>query len=217
MPPVIPNRLSLDLLISYLPNATTIDAHLLTAAPAETATTGADLSIVSGGNYTSKNFTLTAPSADGSGAKTVPSVTSLNWTGLFAGAATAITHIGFTKRAGGSYASSDPFVDAIELTADTTIASVTTATGSPNISTTNSFAALSVGQTITGNGIPSETTILAIPTNTTIVLSKRATASGTVTVTVKTPSSYTPPTSSNGVSDFAFTFPAYLLKLDDYL
>jgi hypothetical protein len=74
MPPVIPNRLSLDLLTSYLPNATTIDAHLLTAAPAETASTGADLSIVSGGNYTSKNFTLTAPSADGSGAKTVPAL-----------------------------------------------------------------------------------------------------------------------------------------------
>ncbi|MBW4580664.1 MAG: hypothetical protein KME42_13955 [Tildeniella nuda ZEHNDER 1965/U140] len=216
MPSVIPNRLSLDFLTAYLPGSTTIDAHLLTAAPAESATTGADLTVASGGNVSRQNFTLSSPSADGSGAKTVPSVTSLTWTGLYAGAATAITHIGFTKRIGGSYASSDPIIDAIELTTDTTIASTTTVSASPNISTTNSFSALSVGQTITGTGIPSETTILAIPTSTTIVLSKRATASGTVTVTVKTPNSYTPPTASGG-ADFAFTFPAYLLKIDDYL
>lgn len=218
MPSAIPTVVSLNFMLAYLPSGTTIDAHLLTAAPADSASTTADFTVASGGNVSRQNFILNTPVADGTGAKAVPSVTTLTWAGLYAGAATPITHIGFSRRASGSYTSTDPILTAIELTADTAIASVTTTNNSPDISTTNSFAALAAGQVITGTGIPSETNILSIPSSTTIRLSKRATASGTITVTVKTPNSYPPPTSSGGASDFAFTIPPTgLLKIDDYV
>ena len=62
--------------------------------------------------------------------------------------------------------------------------SVTTSTGSANL-TAGSFTSADVGATITGTGIPAATTILS-QNGSTAVMSKTATAAGTVTATIAT-------------------------------
>jgi hypothetical protein len=59
----------------------------------------------------------------------------------------------------------------------------TTTNGSPNVSTTGSFSNVAPGMPVTGNGIPSGTTVLSVNSTTSIKLSANATASGTSTLT----------------------------------
>lgn len=218
MPSTIPNSPSLALLQNYLPAGQNIDVHLLTAPVADGTTTAAGLSIVSGGSYTTKSFALTTPIADGTGAIAVPGVSTITWMGLYTTAATPIVAVGFTRRASGAFSTTDLVLCGMELvqTIDVTIANVTTTNGSASISTTNSFSALAIGQPISGTGIPTGTTILQVVSATSIIMSRRATATGTISLTAKTASPYTPPTTVGTAIDFTITIPSILLKLDDY-
>ena len=64
-----------------------------------------------------------------------------------------------------------------------TVASCTTTTSSTGVTTASSLAAVVVGMTVTGTGIPSGTVVVAVTPGTGFELSQAATASGTVTVT----------------------------------
>jgi hypothetical protein len=61
-------------------------------------------------------------------------------------------------------------------------ASVTTVNGSPNVTLASINILIGAGQTITGAGIPANTTVVSVST-TTVTLSQNATASATVTAT----------------------------------
>ena len=60
--------------------------------------------------------------------------------------------------------------------------SATTVTGSPSVTLAASNLLIGAGQSVTGTGIPSGTTVVSVST-TTVVLSANATANGTVTLT----------------------------------
>lgn len=66
-----------------------------------------------------------------------------------------------------------------------TVASCTTVSTSPDVTTTGNFITSGVvaGMTVTGTGIAAGTTVLSVTDATDLVLSKPATASGTVTLT----------------------------------
>lgn len=94
----------------------TADAHLVTADPGSSAQTGADLASASGGNYARVACTLTTPTNDGTGAAVRITASTITWAQLWTAAATPITGVAFTKRAGGSYASTDVLFSYIEFT-----------------------------------------------------------------------------------------------------
>ena len=98
----------------------TADAHLVTADPGSSADTGADLTSASGGNYAIGSVTLTTPTTDGSGAAVRCTASTITWVQLWTAAATPITGVAFTKRAGGSYASTDKLFAYIEFTSSFT-------------------------------------------------------------------------------------------------
>ena len=60
--------------------------------------------------------------------------------------------------------------------------SATTTSGSPNVTLAATNLLIGAGQTVTGTGIPANTTVVSV-TTTTVVLSNNASASGTVTLT----------------------------------
>lgn len=68
-----------------------------------------------------------------------------------------------------------------------TVEDCSTTNDSPTVTTSNSFAWARVGDTVSGTGIPAETTIAAIVSDTEITLSEDATATGTVTLTIDPP------------------------------
>ena len=61
-------------------------------------------------------------------------------------------------------------------------ASVTTVNGSPNLTLPSDNSLIGSGQTVTGTGIPANTTIISV-SGTTVVMSANATASGSITAT----------------------------------
>lgn len=81
-----------------------------------------------------------------------------------------------------SYGTGAPVAGATS-TAPTTTYSVTTTSGSPNLTAVGAGAV--AGQPITGTGIPANTYLVSV-TGTTAVMSANATASGTVTATATT-------------------------------
>ncbi len=101
----------------------------------------------------------------------------------FADGATAIFENTLTSPALAAFVDSDvgrPVSDA-----GFTVATCTTVMGSPDVSTAASFGTAGVvaGMTVTGAGIPLNTTVLSVTDPTHIVLSQDATASATVTLT----------------------------------
>lgn len=98
-----------------------LHAHLVTAAPSSSASTGASLTHASGGSYAPITCTLTTPANDGTGTSYKLTVTSITWTGLYTTAATAIVGVAFTKPPSGStYTSTDAFVSYIEFSSSYT-------------------------------------------------------------------------------------------------
>ena len=90
------------------------DLHLVTVAPVGNAATGADLTVATGGNYVPAAASLTTPTIDGDGASYRITVSSVTWSVLTT-SGTNIVGVAFTKRVGGSYATSDPFFSYIEF------------------------------------------------------------------------------------------------------
>ena len=94
-----------------------IHAHLVTADPGSSASTGASLTHAAGGSYAPITCTCDTPANDGTGTSYKLTVTSITWTALYTTAATPITGVAFTKPPSGStYTSTDAFVSYIELT-----------------------------------------------------------------------------------------------------
>lgn len=216
MPSTVPNITSLRLLNRTLDLSTgTIDCHLITSMPSASASTGADLSTASGGNYAPQSATISTPASNGTGAISALSSSTIQWTSLYCGAATPIVGVAFTKRAGGSYASTDPIVSAIEFTTPTTIPNVSTTSGRSQITSSAAFGSVTAGMAVSGANIPTETIVIDAPDSSMLRLNKAATGTGTITLTAQIPAPYTPPTSSGSGVNFSFTVPSTgILKLD---
>ena len=209
MPSSVANLTALRILNQSLNLTTgTIDAHLVTAIPPNTASTGADLTPVAGGSYAPQSFTLASPASESTGAKVVASVSSITYTGFYAGSSIPVVGVALTRRASGSYSSSDPYIDFLEFTTASAVAGSTSSSASNVITTTNSFSSYSPGQYITGLNIPADTIILAIPNSTTIHLNKVVTTGVGGTVAIYIPAPYTPPTAIGNAIDLTVPLPS---------
>lgn len=186
----------------------TFYGHLVTTTPAKANSTVADLTLATGGNYAAQALSGRAVSTDGTGAKL--SFSNPTWTGLTTNNAATVKGMVVCRQTGGSPASSDPVVSFVELGQSNSVANCTTTNASVIVTTTGSFSGYSEGQPVSGTGIAAGTVILEITSSTQMVLSKEATASGTVSLTITTPNPYTP----NG-ADFTFQIPSTgVLKID---
>jgi len=184
----------------------TFNAHLLTAVPVIGNSTVANLTLASGGSL---NATASVALSGRSLSSGILDFTDPVWSSFYAGAATPIVGIAISRQAGGSPATSDPLISYVEQIATTSVANTTTASGSASITTTGTFPTGCEGQSVTGTGIPTGTIVLTRVSATQLLLNKAATAGGTVTVTVATPSTYTPPTTVGGaVTSYTVQLPA---------
>ncbi|MBD2076202.1 hypothetical protein H6F86_20445 [Phormidium sp. FACHB-592] len=202
-----PSDIKRQILAAYLPPGTIVNAHLLTAVLTDTIDTVAELTQAAGGNYAAKPLTTTAAALVGTSAIVNVSDGPPLWSNLYTSAATPIVEMAFSKQIGGASAGSDPVLGSVKLTETTTIASVTTTADSVILTTTGSFAGLAEGYRLAGTGLAFGSVIDEITSATQIVMSRPATASGTITLTVYVPAPYTPSTSSGSQNTLTVPLP----------
>jgi microcystin-dependent protein len=119
-----------------------------------------------------------------SGNATISGISSLLTAYLYAGM--PITGAGISASTTIATVSNTSITISANATATSTALAGTTTSGSYNVTSISTTAALAVGQTVTGTGIPSGTTIVSIVSGTAILLSAAATATGTPTLTFQT-------------------------------
>jgi hypothetical protein len=192
----------------------TFYAHLVTTAPARSVTTVAGLALPVGGNYALKTLTLGTPVADGTGARvSLASGSSISWPDLITTSATNIVGMALCRQLGSSPATSDEFVAFLSNNSVTIVESCATTSGSPVVTTTNSFNAFSADSSISGTGIPVGTRILSIQSSTQLILNQRATASGTINAQIFSPATYQTKTSLGDTVNFQVPATG-LIKID---
>lgn len=167
--------------------------------------TRADLTLATGGNYAPVALSSITTANDGNGA--IIDAADPVWSGVYTNG-TNITYLAILVGTAGSPSSSDRVVAVLPRVTSATVASVTTTNGSATITSSAAFGSIVNDQNISGTGIPSGTFVLDKVDSSTIRMSQRATASGTITLTYLAASSYTPGSSAGAAQNVTWTLPA---------
>jgi len=188
----------------------TLYAELVTTFPTDptTASTRADLTLATGGSYTHQVLSGVTSTATNDGNGAYLDCTDPTWTGLYCGSATTIKGMVILVREGGSPASGDNVVCCLRRVASATVASVTTTNGSATITSSAAFGSVLEGHTLEGTGIPSGAYVVEKVDSSTIRMSAKATAGGTITLTYYAASDYTPATVAGSAENLSFTIPS---------
>ncbi len=184
----------------------TYDFHLVTSVPAGTINTVANLSLATGGNYIYQTIaypTVSAPSTVNGGTQITISSFPV-WAALTTNG-TPVVGMAISKRTSGSFATSDKVISYLEYKVPSAL-TINTVQSQAIITADSGFTALasSLPCSIIATGIPSNTRIISISSDTSANLNAVATANGTsISAVIYTNATYTPKT-SNG-DDFSFT------------
>lgn len=167
--------------------------------------TRANLTLATGGNYAPVALGSPVTATNGQGA--IIDANDPTWTGLFTNG-TAISGMAVLVGNAGSPSSSDRVIAVIRRVVAVTVASVTTTNNSATITSSAAFGSITNDMTLEGTGIPTGAFVLDKVDNSTIRMSAKATASGTITLTFYQGSDYTPGTTSGTAQNFSFTLPS---------
>ncbi|MBW4460496.1 MAG: hypothetical protein KME47_09685 [Nodosilinea sp. WJT8-NPBG4] len=204
---------TLRALTNYL-TGKTFYAHLVTVAPLRSVTTVTGLALPTGGNYTLKPVTLGSAAADGTGARvSLGAGTSVTWPDLTTATPVNIAGMVICSQLGASPSNSDEFVAFHPYVQATPISSCTVTSGSPIVTTINSFSEFTNGMAVIGTGISPDSKILSIPSSNQLVLTKNTTTSGTFTLQISAPGAYTTKTSLGDTLEFQIPSTG-VLKID---
>jgi hypothetical protein len=187
----------------------TLDCRLITAAPSN-PTAIEDCALVPNVVVTGSQPTLTISSIAGitSGWKLNVTETSIAWSSLYVSSGTpSAWGFAISKRAGGAYAGTDPFIAALQFTTQTVISS-TTSNNRLLITSSAAFGSVNVGDRVTGTYIPTGSVVVEKTDSSNIYINKPATGSGTNSLTFYTAATYSVATSSGAATTLNFTMPS---------